>query len=78
MKKLVIVWIAVILALSLAGLSWAEEKAKKEEPVGCVWRLGGMVTAIDPQSKTISIHQETVHQDRVMKLRWTKKRPGNY
>ncbi len=30
------------------------------------WRAGGIVSAVDPQNHTISIHQETVHHDRTM------------
>ena len=33
-----------------------------------VWRLGGEVKAVDLRTKTLSIHQETVHHDRVMKM----------
>jgi hypothetical protein len=107
MKKLFVVWIALIFALSVAGLTLAQEKAKKEEPAGVskpateksgeavkseeapgkekaaekehvsakpyIWRMGGLVTAVDPQAKTLSIHQETVHHDWVMKLRMSKK-----
>jgi len=103
MKKLFILGIVLILALSLAGLPLAQEKAKKEEPAGVskpatekpteavkaeeaqgkekaaekehvsakphIWRMGGLVTAVDPQAKTISIHQETVFHDRVLKLK---------
>jgi hypothetical protein len=99
MKKLFIIGIAFIFALSLAGLTLAREKAKKEEPAGVrglaiekstetakpvealgekaekeisakpyIWRMGGLVTAVHLQAKTISIHQETVYHDRVMKL----------
>ena len=103
MKKLFIVWMALIFALSVAGLALAQEKAKKEEPAGVskpatatsaegvkveeaqgkekaaekehvsakpyIWRMGGLVTAVDAQGKTISIHQETVFHDRVLKLK---------
>jgi hypothetical protein len=30
--------------------------------------MGGMVTAVDPKDKTLSIHQETVYHDRALKL----------
>ena len=105
MKKLFIVWIALIFALSLTGLTLAQEKTKKEEakevsklpivkpsaeakggeakekaekkkqvsPKPSIRRMGGVVTAVDPQGKTISIHQETVHHDRVMKLKLNEK-----
>ena len=103
MKKLFVVGIVFIFVLSLAGLTLAREKAKKEEPLGVskpateksteavkpeeaqakekaaeqehvsakphIWRMGGLVTAVDPQAKTLSIHQETVHHDWVQKLR---------
>jgi len=55
----------------------AKEKGKTEEnqasakPV--IWRMGGSVTALDPKAETISIHQESVHHDRVMKLRVSDK-----
>jgi len=102
MKKLFMVWIAIIFALSSAGLTLAQEKAKKEEPAGVskptveksseavkageaqgkekaaekehvsakpyIWRMGGLVAAVDPQAKALSLHQETVHHDWVMKL----------
>lgn len=107
MKKLFIFGIALFLALSQAGWTLAQEKAKKEEPAGIskpateksteavkseeakgkeraeqgkrasakpdIWRMGGLVTAVDPQAKTISIGQETVHHDRVMKLKVDEK-----
>ena len=102
MKKLFILWMVPILALSLTGLAWAQEKARNEEPSGLrkpameksaeiakpgetktqekaegqhvstepsIRRMGGVVTAVDPQSRTISIHQETVHHDWVMQFR---------
>jgi hypothetical protein len=38
-----------------------------------VWRLGGEVKAVDLRTKTLSIHQETVHHDRVVKLKVNEK-----
>ena len=107
MKRLFIVWIAFIFALSLAGLTVAQEKAKKEEAAGVskpatqksgeavkdagaqgkekaaekehvsakphISRMGGLVTAVDAQAKTLSLHQETVDHDGVMKLRVSEK-----
>jgi hypothetical protein len=93
MKKLFIVLMAPVLALSLSGLVWAQEKAPKEEPAGLskpaieksaeiaklvsakphIWRMGGLVVALDLKSDIISIHQETVHHNRVMKLRVDEK-----
>jgi len=102
MKKLFILWMVPILALSLTGLAFAQEKAKNEEPAGLskpateksaeiarpgevkgkekaegqhvstepsIRRMGGLVTAVDPKSHTISIHQETVRHDWVMQFR---------
>ena len=107
MRKLFIFGMALFLALSQAGWTLAQEKAKKEESAGIskpateksteaaksgeakgkargeqgklasakpdIWRMGGLVTAVDPQAKTISIGQETVHHDRVMKLKVDEK-----
>jgi hypothetical protein len=50
----------------------ADEK-KQGSPNPNIWRMGGLITAVDPQTKTISIHQETVHHDRVMKLKVSEK-----
>ncbi len=102
MKRLFIIWITLILALSVAGLTLAQEKIKKEEPAIVSkpagekstpavkseeapgkekaelqdrvsapmpsWRMGGMVTAVDPKTKTLSVHQETVYHNRALKL----------
>jgi hypothetical protein len=38
-----------------------------------VWRLGGEVKAVDLRTKTLSIHQETVHHDRVVKMKVNEK-----
>jgi hypothetical protein len=35
--------------------------------------MGGEVTAVDLRTKTLSIHQETVHHDRVMKMKVDEK-----
>jgi len=37
------------------------------------WRMGGEVKAVNLQTKTISIHQETVRHDRVVTLRIDEK-----
>lgn len=105
MRKLFIIGMALIFALTMAGLTQAQEKAKKEEggsqlaagqSVAAVksdnspakgkaageehasakpymWRMGGLVTAVDPQGKTLSIHQESVHHDWVLKLKLDEK-----
>ncbi len=91
MKKLYIVWIAFIFALSMAGSTLAQEKTKKGEQGEIskpaiekskeaakpeetqekgkekreisakpnIWRMGGVVTVVDPKTKTLSVHQET-------------------
>lgn len=38
-----------------------------------IWRLGGEVKAVDLRTKTLSIHQETVHHDRVVKMKVNEK-----
>jgi Cu/Ag efflux protein CusF len=98
MKNLVVLAMAVIFALSVPGLTLAQEKVKDEgirrfpngksteasKPVEAqgekgitakpfTWRMGGMITAVDPQAKTISIHQETIYHDRVLKLEVSQK-----
>jgi hypothetical protein len=105
MKKRFMVGIALILALSLAGLTLAQGEVKKEELAGVskpatgksteavkpaqaqgkekaqkhtaakpdIRRMGGLVTTVDPQAKTLSIHQETVHHDWVVNLRVSEK-----
>ena len=73
-------------AVSTAGAGKSTEMVKSEEAKGkekagetqvsaesSIWRTGGLVTAVDPKAETISIHQETVHHDRVMELRVDKK-----
>jgi hypothetical protein len=55
-----------------AGEAQGKEQVagNKEVPVKPqIWRMGGLVTAVDPQNKTITVHQETVFHDRVLKLR---------
>ena len=53
-----------------------KEKAevKKEAPAKpVVRRAGGMVTAVDMKTLTLSVHQQTVKHDRVLKLKVGKK-----
>jgi len=38
-----------------------------------IQRVGGLVTAVDPKADTLSIHQETVHHDRVIQLKVNEK-----
>jgi len=49
------------------GKTMAEEQHVSTE--SAVRRMGGLVTAVDSRSHTISIHQETVHHDWVMQFR---------
>ncbi len=101
MKNLLSIGIAILLAISLTGLTFAQEKAKQEQPAAVsnpagektteaakpegkleekqvtaqpeIVRMGGLVTAVDPKADTLTIHQETVHHDRVMDLRVSAK-----
>jgi Cu/Ag efflux protein CusF len=93
--------IVVALAISLTGLTLAQEKATQEQPAAVsnpageksaemakpegkteekqalaqpeIVRMGGVVTSVDPKADTLSIHQETVHHDRVMELKVSEK-----
>ncbi len=52
----------------------SQEKAKTEEqkmaaPQPMTWRAGGVVDSLDPQAKTLTLHQVTLHHDRVLKLK---------
>jgi hypothetical protein len=38
-----------------------------------IWRMGGEVKAVDLKTKTLLIHQETVHHDRLMKRKVDEK-----
>ena len=54
------------------------EQAKAKEPQEkalqpITWRAGGVVNAFDPKSKILTVHQVTLHHDRVMKLKVGKK-----
>jgi hypothetical protein len=49
----------------------AEEAHVSAKPY--IWRMGGLVTAVDSQAKTLSLHQETVDHDWVMKLKVNEK-----
>ena len=49
-----------------------KEKAAEKDHASAkpyIWRMGGLVTAVNAQAKTLSLHQETVDHDWVMKLR---------
>jgi len=101
MRNLFSIGIVVLLAVSLSGLSFAQEKAKEEQPAAVVnpggeksaemakpegkmgekqapaqseiVRMGGLVTEVDLQRDTLSLHQATVHHDRVMTLKVSEK-----
>ena len=112
MKRIMIIGVTLVFALSLVTWAIAQEKAKKEEPAAVskpapekaaeavkpeaakpeaaqekpkagekkpvaekprIWRVGGMVTAVDMKTLTLSVHQETVKHDRVLKLKVSKK-----
>jgi hypothetical protein len=48
-----------------------EEKQVSAQPE--IRRLGGLVTAVDLRADTLSLHQETVHHERVMQLKVNEK-----
>ena len=101
MRNLFSIGIAVLLAVYLPALSFAQEKAKQEQPTAIsnpageksaemakaegkieekqasaepeIMRMGGLVTEVDPQRGTLSVHQETIHHDRVMNLKVSEK-----
>lgn len=89
MKKIISVFMIVLFALSLSGLTFAQGKEQKEEMSAGksapdrrvqgeqtkfeMGRMGGVVTTVDPKAGTISVHQETVHHDRVMVFRVSDK-----
>jgi Cu/Ag efflux protein CusF len=47
------------------------EKQASAQPE--IVRMGGLVTEVDLQNDTLSLHQETIHHDRVMKLKVSEK-----
>ena len=54
----------------------ANEKAKEKKDISTkpyIWRAGGMVTAVNPKTKTLSVHQETVSHNRTLKLEMSGK-----
>ncbi len=89
MKKMISVFMIVFFALSLSGSAFARGKERKEETSARksaperrvqgeqanfeLARMGGVVTAVDPNAGTISVHQETVHHNRVMVFRVSEK-----
>ena len=49
----------------------AKEKGKEKRDLYAgpyIWRVGGVVTAVDPKTKILSVHQETVYHNRTLKL----------
>ncbi len=53
-----------------------QAKAEPKKPVSAsplIRRMGGEVTAVDLKTGTLSIHQETVRHDRLMKMKVDKK-----
>ena len=101
MKNILSIGMLIVLAVSLAALSFAQEKATQEQPVAIgapagekttemgkpegkmeekrpsaqaeIVRMGGLVTEVDLQKDILSFHQETLHHDRVMKLKVSEK-----
>jgi hypothetical protein len=58
---------AVVKSEEAQGKEIAERKDRASGTLH-IWRMGGMVTAVDPKDKTLSVHQETVYHDRALKL----------
>ncbi len=105
MKKLAIVLIGIIFALSLTGIGFAQQKAEPEKPAEAakpsepskeaeaakpaeakpetakkeappkpvVYRMGGIVVAVDAAAKKITIKQDSVKQQRKVMLSVGKK-----
>ena len=47
------------------------EKQASAQPE--IVRMGGLVTEVNPQRGTLSVHQETIHHNRVMNLKVSEK-----
>jgi hypothetical protein len=47
----------------------SKEEAKPVSLKPRIWRAGGLITAVNAQAKSLSLHQETVHHDRTLKLK---------
>ena len=86
MKRLAIFLIGIILALSLTGLSFAQQKAKpakpakaakKEAPKIGESRAGGLVTALDVAGKKITIKQDKVKGERMLTLKVSQQAAGD-
>jgi len=80
MKRLAIFLIGMILAFSLTGLSFAEEKAKpakKGAPKMGEYRAGGLVTAVDVAGKKITIKQDKVKRERMLTLKVSQQAAGD-
>ncbi len=93
MKKIISIFMIGLFSLSLSGLAFAQGKEQKEQALAGksapdkrvqgeqakfeMGRIGGVVTAVDPRAGTISVHQETVHHDRVMVFRVSDKAAGD-
>ncbi len=71
-KKLGYVCMAFLLTLSLAGTAWAMENSSGMSASSHNWRMGGVVSGIDVQHHTISIHQESVHHNWVKHWKLTE------
>ena len=81
MKRLAIFLIGMIFAFSLTGLSFAQEKAKPAKSAKAAkkgaskigeLRAGGLVTALDVAGRKITIKQDKVKKERMLKLTVSK------
>jgi hypothetical protein len=50
-----------------------KEEAKPVSLKPHIWRAGGVITAVNPQAKSLSLHQETVHHNWTLKLKVSEK-----
>jgi Cu/Ag efflux protein CusF len=82
MRKWVIILIVLIFAFSATGLALAQEKAKpaeakKEAPKPVMYRMGGVVKALDPAAKKITLEQNKVKKAKKVTLTVEKKAAKN-
>lgn len=83
MKNVFVLFIVFIFVLTSTGLAFAQEKAKEEKPAEAAkpeaekkeappppmkYRMGGIVTTIDPSAKKITLHQNQVKRERTVTL----------
>jgi Cu/Ag efflux protein CusF len=83
MKNVSLLIILIFFILSSTGWALAQEKAKEEKPAESAkpeavkkeappppmkYRMGGIITAIDPSARKITLHQSKVKRERTVTL----------